>query len=148
VTTRTNQLLQFTGPLALALALGTLLLGQARPKSTPKVIQAKAFEVVDEKGQVLARLGSCEQKQGRAVALDLICGEQSVKLTAGPTTTGLLLIEAGQERVNLVSDRNSGGLDIRDRNGTIRALLGLNHPSKTTSLLLLDGSGAVIARVP
>ena len=121
----------------------------------PEVIRAQRFEVVDEKGSVLALLGSLPSPLGGA---QLVLNDDRGKgrallyvFTAGrwEGETNLILTDVrGQPRVKLrVSPEGSPGLNLNDENGHMRAVLAFGRTGDP-ALALLDEKSELIAGLP
>ncbi|MFA6470992.1 MAG: hypothetical protein WCU00_03040 [Candidatus Latescibacterota bacterium] len=121
-----------------------------------KVIQAKSFEVVDDKGRIRARL--TVKELGGVLGLYDENGKPRAALSVIKDGPGLLLYdERGEGRASLTIIRRGPELIFRDEKGKIRTTIGVSQTEtpdgKVTtypesSLLLFDPEGNSIWSAP
>jgi len=115
-------------PIAVALGganlilLGLLARGQAAVDQAPDVLRGRALELVDERGQIRARL---DMEPGGNVVFRLLDREGTirVKLGAGTDGSGLLLAnDATEPGVHLLAKPQGSSLRLADKDGRERLI--------------------------
>jgi hypothetical protein len=108
-------------------------------------VRARAFVLVDDSGQVLARLAKV--RDGPLLVLHARRAAADVLIGSIVDDTGIAITLDGQARMNLLTGRDgSPSLGISDAKGTNRILMGLDK--KDAPLLAMrreNGSPALIA---
>jgi hypothetical protein len=138
---RSNRRLR-TGLLSLTIAITTVLIvGQAKPEKVPDVIQAKEFQVVNDKGKKLVRMGATEDGKEGMVSTFNGKGQKLVVLGGmkngeGMVSTyngkGQVLVELGvttngEGMVTTFNDKGQELVDLgvlKDGGGTVTTYIG------------------------
>lgn len=120
----------------------------ARADAVQEVVMAHKFVLLDKKGMVRAMLSTFGEPSEACLSLYASRGKRRVSLFVGGTAGGLILYNArGAKRcaLGVSEDDGSAGLEIMDREGTIRMFMKRN--GKFSRLALLDGSPRIRAEL-
>ncbi len=124
--------------------------GQSKPQQIPRVIRAHAFEVVNEKGMVVAKLEASDQggliytknDLGHtvfAMGTDTVgngtfytlnrYGRKLIRLGTNGTGNGAIAINnySGQPVLRLIVDENGGGIGLSNKEGKIVCTMKANE---------------------
>ena len=144
---RSNRHLRI-GLVILTIAITTVLIvGQAKPEKVPDVIQAKQFQVVNDKGQKLVRLGAPRGEGGITTYNDK--GQALVTLSVMPNGDGAIttLNGKGQNLVALAATADGKGL-VNTFNGKGQRLVMLGGLEDGVSgVVTFDGDGRITGRI-
>jgi len=140
----------------LAVVLLAVLAMTVGANSHKKVIEASAFNLIDENGKIRARL--CMLKEGPV--LRLYDEYENPRAAMGVAKEGPVLSladEKGEVRAGLNASKRGPALGLYDENGKIRAILGRNKVTTPdgkvisypeSSLLMFDPNERVIWVAP
>ena len=147
---RENRRLRRIGALVLIGIVAVVVMGQTKSAEVADVVRARRFEVVNEKGLVRASLGQGELVLYGTDAMDRI------RLTVR-NGAQIRVIKNLENRATLGVDRFAARLELLDRGGRIRTILGMplsdtvksdGTKEQNPGLILYDKAGEIIFLAP
>jgi hypothetical protein len=137
------------GAAAILLVAGSLvLMAQAKASSSPKVLQAVAFELVDKTGKVIATL---DGRGGPSlVRFDITdgAGKDRLSLVASGDGTLVRLADAAEHTASLLVGSTGSALSLEDPSRKAQVALGIGQRGAMLSLSDQGEVGAALVTGP